>query len=385
MAPFDFQCPTRIVYGPGRMAELGALAASLGVRRALVVTDPGIVRAGHTGRAVESLAAAGIESHIFDGVAENPTTDHVERGVAAARDYRPDVLVAVGGGSSMDCAKGVNFVHSCGGRMQDYWGVGKATGPLLSMAAVPTTAGTGSEAQSFALISDATTHAKMACGDKRAAFRLALLDPELTLTQPPRVTALTGIDAVSHAIETLVTKKRNQVSLAFSREAWRLVSQGLPRVLDEPGDLVARGWVQQGACLAGLAIENSMLGAAHALANPLTAAYGVVHGEAVGLMLPHVVRHNAAHDPGAALAYGELHAEVEHLAAGSAAVMIDSLCEWLVALARDAGLAGRLGELGVERERLPALAADAARQWTGTFNPVEMGEDDCLRLYEAAF
>jgi alcohol dehydrogenase len=370
MSPFDFHCPTRIVFGPGRATELGALTAELGVKRALVVSDPGIIQAGHTGRCVELLNAAGVTTIVFDGVQENPTTENVDRGVEVARDYRPDVIIAVGGGSSMDCCKGINFVYSCGGRMQDYWGVGKATGPMLPMVAVPTTAGTGSEAQSFALISDAATHAKMACGDKRVAFRIAVLDPELTLTQPPRVTALTGIDALSHAVETLVTKKRNQVSMAFSREAWRLLSQGLPRVIDDPRDLTARGWVQQGACLAGLAIENSMLGAAHALASPLTAAYGIVHGEAIGLMLPHVVRHNAACDEGCQLAYGELD---------------DNLPAVLASIAQGAGLTGRLEELGVERERLPELAADAARQWTGTFNPVEMGEDDYQRLYEAAF
>jgi hypothetical protein len=139
------------------------------------------------------------------------------------------------------------------------------------MIGVPTTAGTGSETQSFALISDAKTHVKMACGDKKAACRIALLDPELTVTQPPRVTALTGIDALSHALETFVTSRRNPVSLAFSREAWRLLAGNLARVLENPHDLEARGSMLLGASFAGLAIENSMLGAAHALANPLTA------------------------------------------------------------------------------------------------------------------
>ena len=136
----------------------------------------------------------------------------------------------------MDCAKGINFLYSCGGRMQDYWGEGKATGPLLPMIAVPTTAGTGSETQSYALIADAKTHVKMACGDKRAAFRAAILDPELTVTQPPRVTALTGIDAISHALETYVTKRRNAISLAFSREAWRHLAANFGRVLAEPNE-----------------------------------------------------------------------------------------------------------------------------------------------------
>ncbi|MEM8864588.1 MAG: iron-containing alcohol dehydrogenase [Planctomycetota bacterium] len=385
MSPFDFQCPTRIVFGPGRLAELGVLTAGLDVKRALVVSDPGIEEAGHTQRGIESLQAAELQTLVFDGLQENPTTDNVEQGRAVAADYQPEVIVAIGGGSSMDCAKGINFVHSCGGRMQDYWGVGKATGPMLPMVAVPTTAGTGSEAQSFALISDAESHAKMACGDKRAAFRIAILDPELTLTQPERVTALTGIDAVSHTVETLVSRKRNQLSMAFSREAWRLLSQGLPRVFDDPADLVARGWVQQGACFAGLAIENSMLGSAHALANPLTAAYGIVHGQAVGVMLPHVVGHNAERSEGVQRAYEELGDELILPDGADATQSRNEVQRFLTDLLRDAGLAGTLGELSVEKAKLPELAADAATQWTGTFNPVEMTADDYLKLYEAAY
>ena len=156
--------------------------------------------------------------------------EDVEPGVRLARRYEPELLVGLGGGSSMDCAKGINFVYTNGGEMQDYWGVGKASQPMLPMIAVPTTAGTGSETQSFALISDAETHVKMACGDKKASFRVAMLDPELTLTQPPQVTALTGIDAIAHALETYVTTRRNWISLFYSREAWRLLSAVLSRV-----------------------------------------------------------------------------------------------------------------------------------------------------------
>ncbi len=209
MLPFDFQCPTRIVFGPGKLSALGSLASSLNAKRALVVSDRGIVAAGHTPRGIQSLEQNGIAVALFDRIDENPTTAHVDDGLAAANDFRPDLIVGIGGGSSMDCAKGINFLYSCGGRMQDYWGEEKATGPLVPMIAVPTTAGTGSETQSYALIADAATHVKMACGDKRAAFRAAILDPELTLTQPPRVTALTGIDAMAHALETYVTKRRN--------------------------------------------------------------------------------------------------------------------------------------------------------------------------------
>ena len=186
MTPFDFYPRTRIVFGPGKVAALGELAGELGARRALVVSDPGIVAAGHSKRGIAALASAGIETQLFDGVGENPTTDHVAAGLKIAKRFEPELIVGLGGGSSMDCAKGINFLYSNGGQIEDYWGFGKATKPMLPMIAVPTTAGTGSETQSFALISDAKTHVKMACGDKKASFRVALLDPELTLTQPPR-------------------------------------------------------------------------------------------------------------------------------------------------------------------------------------------------------
>src|SRR5262249_50705683 len=216
-----------------------------------------------------------------------------------------DVIVGLGGGSAMDTAKGCNFLLTNGGRIQDYWGIGKASKAMLPFIAVPTTAGTGSECQSAALIADEQTHQKMACLDSKAAARVALLDPALTLSQPALVTAHTGIDAIAHALETAVTTKRNHLSLMFSHEAFKLTVPSLPRVLSAPSDLHARGRMLLGAALAGTAIENSMLGAAHAAANPLTAHYGIVHGEAVGIMLPAVVRFNAR-DPAVRLAYAEL-------------------------------------------------------------------------------
>jgi len=381
MTAFDFRLPTRLVHGAGKLEELGALSASLAApSRALVVSDKGVQAAGHTRRGCDALARAGWETCVFDGFGENPDTGHVDAGVAVARDCRPDVIVGLGGGSSMDCAKGINFLYSCGGAVRDYWGVGKATGPLLPMIAVPTTAGTGSEAQSFALISDAVTHVKMACGDKRAAFRVALLDPELTLTQPPRVTALTGLDALAHAVETAVTRVRTPLSLLFSREAWRLLAPNFARVLERPDDLAARAAMQWGACLAGLAIENSMLGAAHALANPLTAQFGVTHGEAVALMLPAVVRENAR----------ATDADYRHLLAAlvdggkrcpQAGDGPEELALFLEQAVRSAGLASTLTEKGVPRDALDALADDAARQWTGGFNPIPLATEDFRRLY----
>src|SRR5262249_23806005 len=152
--------------------------------RVLLVTDPGLEQAGHPQRAIESLRNESLQVTIFDGVEENPTTRHVDHALHVAKDNKIDFIVAVGGGRSMDCAKGVNFLLTNGGRMADYIGFGKATKPMLPSIAVPTTAGTGSEAQSYALIADEKTHMKMACGDRKVAFRVAILDPEVTVTQP---------------------------------------------------------------------------------------------------------------------------------------------------------------------------------------------------------
>lgn len=382
MIPFDFHLSTRIVYGPGKLAQLGALAKELGGTRALVVSDPGIVAAGHAGRGVVSLEEAGLAVALFDRVHPNPTTDDVNFGVSTAKEFRPDILIGLGGGSSMDCAKGINFVHTGGGAMVDYWGQGKARGPMLPMIAVPTTAGTGSETQSYALISDAKTHDKMACGDKRAACRVALLDPELTVTQPRRVTADTGIDAIAHAVETFVTRVRSSISACYSREAWRLLTGNFVRVLSDPADIEARGAMQLGASLAGLAIENSMLGAAHALANPLTAKHGVVHGEAVGLLLPHVVRFNAqmCETQYAALLESASQAPGMPRSGGSAAV-----ADYLAGLTQQAGLPTKLSLLRVPREALPALAVEAQKQWTAGFNPRPTTTELLLAIYEAAY
>ena len=381
LTEFDFHARTRIVRGEHAIDRLGELSGGLGTRRALLVTDPGIVAAGHVDRGLASLQKANIETLVFDGARENPTTEDVEAGLAFAKRFEPELLIGLGGGSSMDCAKGINFLYSCGGKMQDFWGVGKALNEMLPMIAVPTTAGTGSELQSFALISDAKTHVKMACGDKKASCKIAILDPCLTLTQPENVTALTAVDALSHAVETFVTTKRNAVSLLFSRESFRLLVNNFERVFTDPDHLEARANMQLGAAYAGLAIENSMLGAAHALANPLTATYGIAHGQAVGLMLPHVVQFNGT----------ELDDQYQQLAGLiSSAENSDETGTKLLAttitnLVSAAGLKTCLSELGVDQNKIPELAVAAADQWTGNFNPLPVDAESLANIYQAAF
>lgn len=376
---FSFRAATRLVVGPGCINQLGQLATELGGSRILIVSDLGVVAAGHTQTGLDSLHGAGCTTTVFSEFTENPTTRQVEVGAAAAREFQPDLIVGLGGGSSMDCAKGINFLHRCGGQMQDYRGRGTSSLPLLPAIGCPTTAGTGSETQSFALISDAETGEKLACGNPRAAFRVALLDPCLTLTQPTRVTALTGIDAISHALESHVSTAATPASQIFSREAWRMLYYNLPPVLDGSTNLNIRGNVQLGAAWAGLAIENAMLGAAHALANPLTSRHKIAHGNAVGVMLPHVVRFNAEV---AESGYAELARVVGLPDALPAAAIAD----WIDRLLDRSGLARRLPDLISETVTLDIfdLAAAAVSQWTGTFNPRTCGLAEMAELYELA-
>ena len=380
VAPFDFHIPTRVVFGPGTLNRLGELARELGDTSVLLVTDPGLEAAGHPQRAVRSLEEAGLKVHLFDDVEENPTSKHVEAGAHFARPLGIDLIVTVGGGSAMDCAKGINFILTNGGTMADYKGFGKAKKPMLPSIGVPTTSGTGSEAQSYALIADAKTHMKMACGDRKAAFNVTVLDPEVTVSQPGHVTALTGIDAVAHALESYVSTKRNPGSQMFAREAWRLLEPNLEFVLKAPTNLEARGAMQMGAFLAGAAIENSMLGVCHACANPLTAHYGITHGQAIGILLPHVVRYNAQ-TVGAL--YGEL-LEETNLADGQPGGPAETIARRVVSLMKAAGLPTTLASCGVSPTILPILAEEANQQWTARFNPRPVTEPDLVALYEAA-
>ncbi|GMV67420.1 MAG: iron-containing alcohol dehydrogenase [Candidatus Omnitrophica bacterium] len=380
---FNFHQPVRLIFGEGSFSRIGEVVRSVHGSHALIITDPGILEAGFPQLAGQILSDQGMRVSFFSEVIENPTTETVAACAAVARSERIDTLIGLGGGSSIDTAKGCNFILTNGGRIEDYCGYGKATHPFLPMIAIPTTAGTGSECQSYALISDAATHRKMACGDPRAIPSAAILDPCLTVTQPPLVTACTGIDAIAHAVESFVTQRRTPLSSLFAREAFHLMAESFGQVLHEPNHLEARGRVLLGAAYAGIAIENSMLGAAHAAANPLTARYGITHGQAVGVMLPEVVRYNAmeAHA-------GELYLQLIEESGINGGSLQDKgnpgecLAAWLETILAQGGLPGNMRDLGVQADDLPQLAQMAAEQWTGTFNPRPMNAELFRQLYE---
>ena len=346
---------------PGALGRLGDEARALGGCRVLLVADKGVIDAGHAPHARARLDG---EVSVFSAFGSNPTTADAERGRAQAAEFQPDLIVGLGGGSSLDCAKAINFLLTNGGSMQEYWGYDKAEKPLLPMILVPTTTGTGSEAQSYCVISDATTHRKMACGAPSAMCKLALLDAELALSQPRPVRAAAGYDALIHAVETWVTTKRTRESARLSREAWQLLSSNYELVLEDMHDFEAIDAMQWGAYCAGAAIERSMLGATHACANPLSQYFGTPHGHALAILAPHVVEFNA--DP----RYAELDP-----------ALAQRLREW----ARLAGLPSTLREVGVTETDLTRLAASAAEQWTGQYNPRPFGQAAALEIYRCAF
>ncbi len=379
--PFIFSGRPRLLGGAGASRETGALLAERKVTRVLFVTDPGIAASGLAQPAIESVSERGLAVALFEQVEENPTDATVDACAEVARAFQADALVGIGGGSSLDTAKAANFLLSHGGRIHDYWGKNKAGGPMLPLIAIPTTTGTGSECQSFAIISDRATHQKMACGDDHAFPLVAILDPELVVSQPPAVRVATGIDALAHALESMVASCANPFSQSLSREAFRLTAGALGPAMRHREDLDSHRRLQLGAAFAGMAIECAMLGAAHAMANPLTARYGLVHGRAIALVLPAVVTFNATR-PDVAAAYQEL-----AVGAGLCpptlppAEALTALIAHIDHLRQLGGLPRTFAEAGADPADIPALASLAAAQWTNGFNPVPINEAGYRQLY----
>lgn len=396
---------------PGALDSLGEVARAYGFARPLVTSDSGIADAGILDRALRSLAESGIRAAAFTDIGENPSESEVERGREAARRAGADSLIGLGGGSSLDVAKGVGFLLAGGGRMEDYRGYDRVGAPLPPMIGAPTTAGTGSEAQSYALISRDRDHRKLACGAPSALFRAVIHDPALLPSAPLEVRAAAGFDALAHAVETAVSTRRTEASAALSRSAFALLASSFPKVVRAGGaanGLPSAGaaeedlggsshWarMQRGAFFAGAAIERSMLGAAHALANPLTRIYGLSHGRALARTLPAVVRWNAEVEEADAAYAGLLAVGAVARTGGTAGVPNggsregagDTLAAWI----EEAAAAGGLLEGGLEDEgdRFPesavaALAAEAAEEWTGRFNPRPFAEESARTLYRAA-
>lgn len=388
MQGFDFAYRPRIVFGPGSSARAGELAMAHNAASVLVVSDPGVAAAGHTDAVASVLRQHRISVHVFTDVPENPTLADVSACAAVTRRHGPDLIIGLGGGSALDVAKASIMICAEGMDIARRPGMTPSTRPHLPMIAIPTTAGTGSECQPHAVISDDETHTKAAFATSQSLPKVAVLDPALTTTQPRKVTADSASDAIVHAVEVWVTKPRNPLSSLFAGEAFSLLTGNLPTVLANPDDLDARGCVQLGATWAGLGIAHSMLGAAHAAGNALTARYRISHGAAVASMLPAVIRFNSQDDVVRAQ-YAALAVRSGLLANGSdpaererclVSALLDRLSSLWSLTGNPAGLSG----FGVRAEDVGDLAAEAAKQRTGHFNPRTVSAGVFRELYAEA-
>jgi alcohol dehydrogenase class IV len=363
-----------MVLGEDAVDDLPKLVRGLGEDAAFVITDRGLVEAGVAGRVTSRLEAAGLRTAVHDGVGANPCAADVLAGSAALRSFGRAVIVAVGGGSPIDAAKAM-ALHAANDRplealAQEPAGLAPAT-PLV---AVPTTAGTGTETNGFAVIDDHAARRKRYVGHPSALPRFAVLDPALSTTAPPRVTAACGIDVLAHAIESLQARTGNAYSAALGLEAVRLVVAHLPKVVSNPDDRASRSAMLLAAHLAGLAFATTGLGTAHAIGHALSARYGTPHGVALAAVLPLVVRLNASERPDETARIAE-----------AAGVAPERVPDAVAALQQRSGLHPPLRELGVAHDELPALADAALADVVIENAPRVPARDELVRLLDAAF
>lgn len=380
---FTFQAPSNIMFEPGASRKISELVAGYGAQRVMLVTDKGVRGAGLTKDAEASLASAGIELSIFDGVVADPPSHIVEAAAGACRADQIELVLSIGGGSALDTAKLVAYLARTPDRLDDIYGVGLAKGKRLPLLLVPTTAGTGSEVTPIAIVTTPTTEKKGVVSPVLIPD-WAILDPELTLGLPTHVTAATGIDAMVHAIEAYTSKvKKNPMSDQLARQALALLSANVRRVCENGKDLEARSEMLLGSMLAGMAFANAPVAAVHALAYPIGAIFHVPHGLSNALVLRHVLEFNlAAAEP----LYAELAEIVKPGLSGSVPKKARAFIDEMTAIGRDCRVPASLAAVGIGRDDLKKLAEDAMKQTRLLVNnPRELTLDDAYAIYSAAF
>lgn len=386
MNPFIFNTVPSIQFGAGKLNELGSLTKSLGVKRALIVTDSGMLTTGIVDEGQAALESAGLVVTIFSEVAADPSEDIVKAAVASARAAQIDSVVGIGGGSSLDVAKLVALLVDGRQQLEDCYGVGNAKGPRLPLVLVPTTAGTGSEVTPISIVTTAADE-KMGVVSPVILPDLAVLDPMLTIGLPAPITAATGIDAMVHAIEAYASASpnNNPISKHLARLALSLMGPAIEKAVHDGDDIDARSDMLLGSLLAGQAFANSPVAAVHALAYPLGGHFHIPHGLSNALVLPHVMRFNVVTHP-------EPYAELAPSLFPELANMpepkqrAEAFCEKLAGLSKACGLQQTLREMGIPESILPRLASDAMNQQRLLVNnPRKVTEPDALTIYRAAF
>lgn len=380
---FEFSVPTRIVFQNGGVSLLAEEIAKLGRCRPFVVTDRPLRATGLVDKVIAALAGGSVEvAGVYDETPRDSDVKAVEAGAAAARAARGDCLVALGGGSVIDTAKGMNILLGAGGHLLDHQGVNVIVGPLWPLVTLPTTAGTGSEVSRFAVIKDIEAHQKISFVSNHLCSTVAILDPELTVSMPPKLTAATGMDALTHAVEACFSATATPMTDAIGFLAMRMIAENIVKAVRDGGDVEVRGRMVVASTMAGVAFSNAGVCCVHAMAHALGGLHGVPHGVANAILLPLGARFNLPSCPGKLDPFAEA---LGVSAAGDAESKIGRIVGRLRQLVQDSGIPPRLRDWQVPEDGLPLVAQTALCDGSMFFNPREAGEEDLLAMIREAW
>ena len=378
-----FHIPTKVVRGIGAVGEIGEEAEALGAKRALVVTDKNLLEAGLIEKVEEPLKSAGIKVDVFDEGIPDPTVKLVEKGMEIIKKGKFGVIIGVGGGSNIDAAKAMSVMANNPGSICDYEGSDKFANPPMPIIAVPTTAGTGSEVTYASVVTDTERDYKFVVWSSLIPPRVAILDPQMPATGPVMVRISAGMDALTHAVESYVSKNANPYSESLALSAIKLISENLRMSIADANNAEAMSNMQLAANMAGMAFTNTRLGVVHAIALPPSALFHIPHGIANAILLPHGMEFNLIGNPGKfadiACAMGEF---VDGLTIMEAAmVAVDAVRE----LAADIGAPQTLESVGAEKDAIPKMAEDGMKSGHLAVNPRQVSIEDVVKIFEAAY
>ena len=375
--------PTRNVFGAGCVNETGELAKSLKMKKPLIVTDKYLNECGLAGRVVEILRQSGLETSVFAGAEPNPKDYNVVDGFEQYKKDGCDSIISIGGGSPHDCAKGIGLLASNGGEIKDYEGVDKSTNPLVPLMAINTTAGTASEITRFTIITDTKRHIKMAIIDWRITPLIAINDPELMVGMPKSLTAATGMDALTHAIEAYVSTAATPLTDSTAIYAIKLISKYLPKAVANGHDMVARDKMAYAQYLAGAAFNNASLGYVHAMAHQLGGMYDLPHGVCNAILLPYVCDFNL-------IACKERFKDIaEAMGVITEGLTVDEAAalaiEQIRLLSKQVGIPASLKELGVQEKDFEEMAKNAKNDACQLTNPRTASLEEVIEIYKKAY
>jgi alcohol dehydrogenase len=375
-----FNCNTEILFGVGAIRQLSKIISSQTVERILIICDEGVKSAGILDLVLQEIKLAQVDYIVFSEVEANPSSTTVNKASQILMDSKVDLIVAVGGGSPLDTAKAVGVVATNGGDITQYEGIDKFEFPSLPVVAIPTTAGTASEVTNFTVITDLEREYKVTIGGRKLAARWAIVDPVLTLTLPPKLTASTGLDALVHAIESYTSTMAYPLSEALALEAIRVISDNLRQAVYNGDNLEARTKMLYGSLVAGMAFNNTRLGNVHAMSHPLSAKFNIPHGVANSVLLPHVMEFNRMAVPGK---FARIAIEMNEVIGGSKSEleMSKDAITAVQKLASDIGIPDNFRDYGVTVDSIPSMAQDAMKSGNILVNPRKTSIEDVITLY----